>query len=276
LDGRVVLIDFWTYSCINCLRTLPYIKAWDRRYRRDGLTVIGMHAPEFAFERDAGNVRRAVRSNGIRYPVAQDNDFATWQAYGNQYWPAKYLIDASGRVRYTHFGEGEYGKTEQAIRSLLGVGGGGRGGGLTGEPTEQPSKLATPESYLGAERADRFANGPIEEGTRRFRLPEGGLDALPPSHLAYEGSWRVRRQSAVAGDGARLHLRFTAKRVFLVLGSAGDRPRTVAVSVDGRRRRPIRVTTHRLYEVVSLPRAGSHLLTLTPDAGTEGYAFTFG
>ena len=129
-----MLIDFWTYSCINCIRTLPQLKAWDRRYRESGLRIVGVHAPEFPFERDAGNVERAVRSNGLRYPVAQDNDFATWSAYENQFWPAKYLIDARGRVRYTHFGEGEYEATERAIRSLLAEAGHDRLGAARGHP----------------------------------------------------------------------------------------------------------------------------------------------
>ena len=119
LRGRVVLVDFWTYTCINCIRTLPYLKAWDDRYRDKGLTIVGVHTPEFEFERDAGNVEKAVRDDGLRYPVAQDNEYETWDAYGNQYWPAKYLIDADGNVRYTHFGEGEYDVTEKAIRALL-------------------------------------------------------------------------------------------------------------------------------------------------------------
>ena len=119
LRGRVVLVDFWTYSCINCLRTLPYLKAWDERYRKDGLTIVGVHSPEFPFEQDASNVAEAIERNGLRYPVAQDNDLATWNAYGNQYWPAEYFIDAQGRVRYVHFGEGSYGEKEQVIRQLL-------------------------------------------------------------------------------------------------------------------------------------------------------------
>ena len=118
-EGHVVLIDFWTYTCINCIRTLPYLKAWDEEYRDDGLTIVGVHSPEFAFEKDAGNVADAIADNGIRYPVVQDNELGTWSAFGNQYWPAKYLIGADGQVRFVHFGEGAYEETEQAIRSLL-------------------------------------------------------------------------------------------------------------------------------------------------------------
>ena len=276
LHGRVVLIDFWTYSCINCLRTLPELKAWDARYRSAGLTIIGLHAPEFPFERDAGNVERAIARNGLRYPVAQDNEFATWSAYGNQYWPAKYLIDARGRVRYAHFGEGEYDKTEGAIRALLAEAGHERLGERAGVRTETPVAGATPESYLGAERAERFLNGPLEPGTRRFGLAGGAAAALPRDHLAYQGPWRIAQSHATAaGRGARLYLHFSARRVFLVLGASGGEG-MVDVALDGRRRRSFTVTEHRLYDVVTLPRRGDHRLQLTLGRGTEAYAFTFG
>jgi cytochrome c biogenesis protein CcdA/thiol-disulfide isomerase/thioredoxin len=276
LRGRVVLIDFWTYSCINCIRTLPALKAWDRTYRDDGLTIVGLHAPEFPFERDAGNVERAIARNDLRYPVAQDNDFATWNAYGNRFWPAKYLIDARGRVRYTHFGEGEYDTTEDAIRTLLAEAGHQR-------PTRRAHARvatglvgATPESYLGSERAERFMNGAIGPGTHDFELPPGATAALPPHHLAYEGGWRIEPSYATAAlDGARLHLRFVAQRVFLVLGTRG-RERRVEISVDGRPGHTITVGSHRLYQVADLARPGDHVLTLTFERGVEAYAFTFG
>jgi cytochrome c biogenesis protein CcdA/thiol-disulfide isomerase/thioredoxin len=276
LRGRVVLIDFWTYSCINCLRTLPELKAWDARYRSAGLTIIGLHAPEFPFERDAGNVGRAIARNGLRYPVAQDNEFATWSAYGNQYWPAKYLIDSRGRVRYAHFGEGEYDKTERAIRALLAEAGHDRLGAHASARVETPVAGATPESYLGAERAERFLNGALEPGVRRFDLPGGAAAALPRDHLAYEGPWRIDQSHATAaGRGARLYLHFSARRVFLVLGASGGEG-MVDVALDGKRRRSFTVTEHRLYDVVTLPRRGDHRLALTLDRGTEAYAFTFG
>ena len=276
LRGRVVLLDFWTYSCINCIRTLPALRAWDGRYRRDGLTIIGIHAPEFPFERDAANVERAIARNGLRYPVAQDNDFTTWRAYGNQYWPAKYLIDARGRVRYAHFGEGEYDRTERAIRTLLAEAGHDRLGGRARARVETADDVATPESYLGSERAERFLNGAIEPGDHDFRLPRGSVAALPPNHLAYGGPWRIARSHATAaGRGARLYLRFSASKVFLVLGAEG-RPHRVDVEVDGRRRAPLAVREHRLYDVVRLARPGDHVLALTLQPGTEAYAFTFG
>jgi len=276
LRGRVVLIDFWTYSCINCIRTLPHLKAWDERYRDAGLTIVGLHAPEFPFERDADNVDRAVRQNGIDYPVAQDNDFATWTAYGNQFWPAKYLIDARGRVRYTHFGEGEYDETERAVRELLEEAGRNELGGRAAARSESAIAGATPETYLGAERAERFVTGPFGEGTQAFRFGDGQAAGLPVHHLAFDGRWLIRRQSAEpAGDRGRLHLRFAARKVFLVLGSR-DAPRSVEVALDGRAYRTVRVREHRLYELVQLRRPGVHLLTLNVPRGVEGYAFTFG
>jgi thiol-disulfide isomerase/thioredoxin len=276
LRGRVVLIDFWTYSCINCLRTLPALRAWDARYRHDGLTIIGMHAPEFPFERDAGNVERAIERNHLRYPVAQDNEFANWSAYGNQYWPAKYLIDARGRVRYVHFGEGAYDKTEHAIRTLLAESGRGRLGRMAAARVERARGVQTPESYLGAERAERFLNGAIEPGTHDYRLQPAAIASLPPAHLAYEGRWRIDDSHATAaGRGARIHLNFAATRVFLVLGARGG-PHTVRVAVDGRPHRTVTVRGNRLYELVRLRRPGEHRLRLTLAPGTEAYAFTFG
>jgi cytochrome c biogenesis protein CcdA/thiol-disulfide isomerase/thioredoxin len=270
---RVVLIDFWTYTCINCIRTLPQLRAWDERYRDDGLTIIGVHTPEFPFEKDAGNVEQAIRDDGLRYPVVQDNDYATWDAYANRYWPAKYLIDADGYVRYIHYGEGEYEKTEQAIRTLLAESGRQRLGAETRPEVERPMGEATPETYLGSARAERFVNGPLADGVRRYRAP--GLQ-LPPDHLALAGTWRVSPSSATAVRDARLHLDFRAKRVFLVMGSRGRKPRRVRVLVDGRLVKTIAVRRQRLYRLVDLPRAGRHTLELRVAPGVSGYAFTFG
>jgi cytochrome c biogenesis protein CcdA/thiol-disulfide isomerase/thioredoxin len=276
LRGRVVLIDFWTYSCINCIRTLPALRAWDGRYRRDGLTIIGMHAPEFPFERDAGNVERAVERNHLRYPVAQDNDFANWSAYGNQYWPAKYLIDARGRVRYVHFGEGAYDRTEHAIRTLLAETGRARLGRMAAARVDRARGVETPESYLGSERAERFLNGAIEPGIHDYRLSADAIAALPPAHLAYEGRWRIGASHATAaGRRARIHLNFAASRVFLVLGAHGG-PHAVRVALDGRPHGTVTVRGNRLYELVRLGRPGEHRLRLTLAPGTEAYAFTFG
>ncbi len=285
LRGRVVLVDFWTYTCINCIRTLPYIKAWDERYRDRGLTIVGVHTPEFPFEREAGNVADAIEQNGLRYAVAQDNDYATWNAYANQYWPAKYLIDAQGRVRYVHFGEGEYEETEAAIRELLAEAGHRPGSGHAKARVETPSALlTTPESYLGSARARGFVNGLIAAGTQSFEVPASGL---PPDSLAYEGRWRIAPEDATALADARLHLAFGAKKVFLVLGSREGQPRRMRVLLDGK---PLpqrfagsdvdegvaTIRRQRLYRLVELPRAERHVLSLQLAPGISGYAFTFG
>jgi thiol-disulfide isomerase/thioredoxin len=283
LRGQVVLVDFWTYTCINCIRTLPHIEAWYSRYHRDGFTVIGVHTPEFPFEKEAQNVKRAIGDDGLTYPVVQDNDYATWTAYRNQYWPAHYLIDAQGRVRLVHFGEGSYEETEQGIRSLLAEAGSHARGGLVKARAQRPNPQATPESYLGAARAERFANGTILPGRHTY----GALASdLGPDQLAFGGQWTVAGESATAGREASLMLNFNAQRVFLVLGSPGG-SRTMRVLLDGK---PIgdsaagtdvdsgmtRISTQRLYELVDLPRGGRHLLTLRPEPGIVGYAFTFG
>ena len=282
LRGRVVLVDFWTYSCINCLRTLPYLTAWDRTYRGDGLTIVGVHSPEFPFEKDAGNVEEAIERNGIHYPVAQDNDLATWSAYGNQYWPAEYFIDARGRVRYAHFGEGEYGKKEQIIRELLAEAGRPVATKESGAHGIPPSAgVTTPETYLGAARAERFVNPMLSPGAHEFGTPS----SPPPDEFAYRGRWRIALESATA-EGGSLDLNFGARRVYLVLGSPGH-TRHMRVLLDGR---PIpddiagsdvhggvvEITAQRLYNLVDLPRVGHHVLSLEPEAGVMAYAFTFG
>ncbi|HEV2875294.1 MAG TPA: cytochrome c biogenesis protein DipZ [Thermoleophilaceae bacterium] len=285
LRGEVVLVDFWTYTCINCIRTLPYLKAWDERYRKRGLVIVGVHTPEFPFERDAGNVEAAIVQNGLRYPVAQDNDYATWDAYGNQFWPAKYLIDSRGQVRYTHFGEGDYEETEDAIRRLLEEAGRRPPAGRAKAHAERASPFATtPESYLGAARADHFVNGSIRAGAQTFAA---SADRLPDDQLAFQGRWRIDDSSAMALRGARLHVAFGAQSVFLVLGTRGGEPRRVRVLLDGRplpdylagpdvRSGTVLVDRQRLYRLVELPEAERHLLTLELAPGVSGYAFTFG
>lgn len=285
LRGRVVLVDFWTYTCINCIRTFPYLKAWDERYRDRGLTIVGVHTPEFPFEREAGNVAEAIGQSGLRYPVVQDNEYATWNAYANQYWPAKYLIDARGRVRYAHFGEGEYEETEAAIRALLAEAGRRPGAARARARVETASaEVTTPESYLGSARATRFVNGLLRPGTQTFAVSASGL---APDSLAYEGTWRIAPEDATALAGARLHLAFGARRVFLVLGSRGGQRRRVRLLLDGKplpqrfagadvRDGVATVRRERLYRLVDLPRAGRHVLTLRFDPGVSGYAFTFG
>ncbi len=265
LRNRVVLVDFWTYSCINCLRTLPYIRAWDERYRDAGLTIVGVHSPEFAFERVESNVRENVRKLGVRYPVALDNDFVTWQSWRNQYWPAKYLIDKRGHVRYYHFGEGDYAETEEAIRTLLG----GDAPDASGLADKSPHGQVTPESYLGYERFDRNGGDRIvKDKPQAYTFPRG----LSENELAFSGIWTVQGERAVSGLSAGLRLQYRARDVYLVLTGKG----TVEVRVDGKRERLVRVRADRLYTLVDRPRIGDHLLELHFTPGVAAYAFTFG
>jgi thiol-disulfide isomerase/thioredoxin len=266
LRGRVVLIDFWTYTCINCIRTQPYLKAWDARYRSRGLTIVGVHSPEFGFEKNAGNVERAIRAAGLRYPVVQDNDLKTWQAWGNQYWPAEYLVDAEGRVRHTSFGEGDYDTTEHAIRSLLGA------AGRMARPRDVvvPSARTTPETYVGAARAQGFEGTQPQPGTRRYRaIAPAGLSL---SRFTLGGTWRVTLEDATAVRDATLTARVRAKDVYLVLSGPG----TVTVRVDDGRPRRVAVRTQRLYTLASRDRDANHLVRLRFTPGVSAFAFTFG
>jgi cytochrome c biogenesis protein CcdA/thiol-disulfide isomerase/thioredoxin len=284
LRGRVVLVDFWTYSCVNCIRTLPYLNAWYAKYAREGFVIVGVHTPEFPFEHSASNVAQAIAQSGIRYPVVQDNNYATWNAYNNQYWPAEYLIDTEGRIRLADFGEGDYHAKEHAIRSLLAQAGASNLGTVTPVRADQPSDgNITPESYLGADRAERFANGQITTGVHDYGSPTHPPE---PDYLRYGGAWRITGASAIALSRARLQLNFSARRVFLVTGSPAG-PRNVLVLLDGHpipqplagpdvHRSLATISFQRLYRLVALPRVERHFLTIEPDPGTTGYAFTFG
>jgi cytochrome c biogenesis protein CcdA/thiol-disulfide isomerase/thioredoxin len=267
LRGKVVLIDFWTYSCINCLRTLPHLEAWDRLYRKEGLVIVGVHTPEFAFESVPSNVGGAVERLGIHYPVALDPDYDTWNRYGNQYWPAEYLIDRQGNVRHAHFGEGSYNETEGAIRALLGEKPASPASDLLPDPT--PSGPLTPETYLGYARIDRFTGSkihPDKEATYAFP------PALGKDDWAYAGSWKVGPQKVVAGDGARLRLRYNARKVYIVLGGHGS----VQVLVNGKPRQTIPVTADKLYALVDESDIHEALLELRFTPGVQAYSFTFG
>ena len=284
LRGHVVLVDFWTYTCINCIRTLPYLKAWDATYRKDGLTIVGVETPEFAFEKEASNVKDAIDQFGLRYPVAQDNEMGTWNAYGNEYWPADYLIDAKGDVRYAAAGEGDYDQTETAIRALLAEAGASVGD--KSHPTDVivPSEVATPETYLGTARAQGWRVEP-KEGIHDYgtSLPA----QLGLNEFAYSGTWNIAEQPATAVSAAGIDIQFEAENVYLVLSSAGESPRQVQVLLDGKpisakdagadvHEGAVTVTGQRLYSLVSLPADQEHRLSLRFAPGVSGYAFTFG
>jgi thiol-disulfide isomerase/thioredoxin len=280
LRGKVVLVDFWTYSCVNCLRTLPHIKAWHERYNGRGLVVLGVHTPEFDFEKDPANVRRAVLQQGIAYPVAQDNDFKTWRAFGNRAWPTHYLVDKKGIVRHVQVGEGGYEDMERRIRALL------------DEPGPPPSSadadlsgVKTPEIYLGHRRLKGLANKerPVADKPQDHRRPA----TLPPDTPALEGRWRLEAEAAVLeSDAGAVLLNFEAPAVHMVLSS--DKESRAEVLLDGRpldaKTRGadvaadgfVRVREPRLY---SLAKAGPGRHTLEirfQGAGLQAFTFTFG
>jgi hypothetical protein len=245
------------------------LKAWDARYRSQGLVILGVHTPEFAFEHDLGNVRTAVKRLGVRYPVALDNSYGTWKAYSNNYWPADYLVDQAGRVRDVHFGEGNYAQTERNIRLLLEAGK-TRALPQAGRDADRtPTELRTPESYLGYLRIGNYMGSPL----RTDRL---ATYSFPPSLMqdsyAYAGMWKVEGEQIVAGNDARLRLHFHARTVHLVLTGRGS----ITVDVNGKPQRTVRVDGDRLYTLVTQKHASNGLLDLRFTPGLSAYAFTFG
>jgi cytochrome c biogenesis protein CcdA/thiol-disulfide isomerase/thioredoxin len=297
LRGKVVVIDFWTYSCINCLRSLPYVKDWYERYQNKGLVVIGVHTPEFAFEKDLGNVRRAVRDLGITYPVALDNDYAIWRGFDNQYWPAHYFVDARGRVRAHHFGEGDYDGSEGIIRQLLTENGvrvlpqvATAGASATGvEAAADTTNERSPETYVGYEKAQHFVSpsGFAPDQSKAYSAPTH----LNPNEWALTGAWLVGKESAALQLApGTIVFRFQARDLHLVMGpGASGEPVRFQVLLDG----AIPAANHgvdvdargtgvireqRLYQLIRQPSSGAeHVFTIEfLDAGVRAYAFTFG
>ncbi|GLV86909.1 hypothetical protein Slala03_65980 [Streptomyces lavendulae subsp. lavendulae] len=273
LRGRVVLIDFWTYSCINCRRSLPHIEAWDRAYRDKGLTVIGVHSPEFAFEKDAGNVADQARKLGVTYPVALDNDLDTWNNYRNRFWPAKYLVDAQGSVRHFTFGEGRYAQTESLIRDLLRQADPKvRLPSVTGLDSDQLTAGRTPETYLSTSRIRGYTGTPelAKDKATGYAFPAAGV---PLNQLSLAGTWTAAYEQFTAGSDARLALTYRARNANLVLAGEG----TVTVLVDGKQTKTLRIhgapTLYRLTDDGTARQAELEL-RLTP--GLQAFAFTFG
>lgn len=258
LQGKVILIDFWTYSCINCIRTLPYIKAWHEKYKDQGLVIIGVHAPEFAFEGKRENVEKAIQKFGITYPVAMDNDFSTWKNYKNRYWPAHYLIDRNGQVVYTHFGEGEYEITEANIRQLLDL-------KETTQLNAEKDRVAagqTPETYLGTDRSENESTAETKQ--------------LPLHHWALQGKWlRTGEYIQSQTKNAALTLHYRAKKVFLVMESQDQKPKTVLIRQPSGEKR-LRVDDSKLYEIVLNPIQKNDLVSIIAEnPGLRMFAFTF-
>ena len=295
LKGKVVLVDFWTFSCINCLRTLPYVRAWAEKYRDKGLVVVGVHAPEFAFERDVANVKRAVADLHIDYPVAIDNDYAIWRAFDNQYWPAEYLIDARGHIRHTHFGEGGYDETEKVIQQLLAE------AGAPVAPTKAVENKATgaeaapdfadvrsEETYIGYGRAENFASpgGAVADRNHLYRGADLGLN-----QWSLDGDWTIGQERAELDQaGGAIAFRFHARDLHLVLGPGRDgKPVRFRVTIDGAAPGTAHgadadaqgqgtVTAERLYQLVRQDGTIRDRLFRIEflDPGVRAYAFTFG
>ncbi len=288
LKGKVVLVDFWTYTCINCIRTFPYTKSWYEKYKDQGFVLVGVHTPEFEFEKNAVNVKKAVKDFSITYPVLQDNNYATWKAYQNRYWPAHYLIDAQGRIRHTHFGEGEYEETERIIQDLLMEAGKNINKDSVVSLTEQtPSRHISPETYLGFQRMEfYYPSGTLPKGVKEFNLSGN----LPVNRFEFGGSWEINEEFALTGSNAVLAYNFSGNKVFLVLrpGAIGSNSK-VRVYLDGKKierenagadvqNSEAIIDSDRLYNLVDLKnKPGQHLLRLEFDqAGIEAFAFTFG
>ena len=294
LKGKVVLVDFWTYSCINCLRSLPYVKAWEAKYRDDGLVVIGVHTPEFAFEKDAANVRKALADLGVAYPVAIDNDYAIWRAFGNRYWPAHYFIDANGRVRYQHFGEGDYAGSERVIRALLAQAHPGRDlGGMSvvrasGVQAARAGGRKSPETYIGYARAARSVARPA---VTKDKAATYAADPAALDQWGLAGRWTVGPEhAALDAAGGRILYRFHARDLHLVLGPGADgKPVRFRVTIDGRQPGPDHgsdidaagngiVREQRLYQLVRTagPVADHSFAIDFLDPGVQAFSFTFG
>jgi len=296
LNGKVVLVDFWTYTCVNWLRQLPYVRAWAGKYADDGLVVIGVHTPEFSFEHDAGNVRRAVADRRVDYPVAIDNDYAVWRAFDNHYWPALYFADAQGRIRHHHYGESEYQQSEMVIQQLLAAAGSGGANNdlvsVDASGAEAPAdwaSLRSPENYVGYERTENFASpgGALPGRPHRYSVP----DRLGLNQWALSGDWTVGEEAATANaaDG-QIACRFHARDLNLVMGPAapgtsvryqvlldGEPPGAASgVDVDGQGFGT--VTEQRLHQLVRQPGPITDRTAeiAFPDRGIEAYSFTFG
>jgi thiol-disulfide isomerase/thioredoxin len=274
LTGKVVLVDFWAYSCINCQRAIPHVEAWYSKYAADGLVVIGVHTPEYAFEHVASNVAAGAKRLHMTYPIALDNDYKTWDNFQNDSWPAEYLIDSNGQVRHVSIGEGDYSGSETLIRQLLSA---ANPALVLPAPSDLPDKTPqndnqTPETYLDSQRSDTYADNPstgaLPSGTRTFAFPTD----LPESTFGLSGSWTVGDEMITAGKAAQIRLSYNARYVYLDTAGTG----TVTASLDGK------TTTFKIggapniYTVVSLPNTGTGVVTLTLTPGLQAYSFTFG
>jgi len=288
---KIILVDFMTYSCINCQRTFPYVKAWYEKYKDQGLEIVAIHTPEFAFEKDIDNVQKAMEENGINYPVVLDNDYATWRAYKNNYWPRKYLIDINGSIVYDHIGEGAYEETEKKIQELLkeraevlGLGDVGEDSGLaTDSISDVEISARSPETYFGSARNEYLANGtPGKSGVETFEAPTVAF----ANRLYLVGTWNIDGEYSEAVSDARVIYRFNAREVYIV--AEADSEGVIEVYQDGELVTDVNrgesvgedgfvvVRESRLYKLIKNEKAGEHVLELRVSPGIRLYAFTFG
>lgn len=291
LQGKVVLVDFWTYSCINCIRTFPYLREWYNTYKDKGFVIVGVHSPEFEFEKVFSNVEKATKDFQLDYPVVLDNDFAIWTAYRNQAWPSHYLIDKNGYIRYVHVGEGNYNKTEQAIRDVLGeemVEGVAKSQLTQSAPNPRSTSIRqTPETYLGWARAAGYTSELkiVKDASARYSYAH----ELGSNEVGLDGQWTVSNERITAeSKQAKLSITFSAKDVYLVMSTADGQAKRVQVYLDGRVVNAenatqdmdvpgeILVNEAKKYDVVNLSEFGTHTLDLIFEEGTEAFAFTFG
>ncbi|WP_250627759.1 thioredoxin family protein [Pinirhizobacter soli] len=268
LRGKVVLVDFWAYSCINCIRTFPHVTQWYEKYKDKGLVIVGVHAPEFNFERQEGNVRDAIKRYNITYPVALDNDLKTWDAFSNQYWPAEYLIDKNGNIISKRFGEGHYLETENQIRTLLGL------PPLQGD--EAPSTLGmvgSPEMYFGSDRQEFLASPESGRlGTRDFTAPT----RLELNKFALVGAWEIGRENAtLVGDHGEIRLHYKAAKLHMVASAVT--PTKLEIIVDGKPQPPVTVQGSMLYTLADGADYKDHVVTIKiPKGSFHAFTFTFG
>jgi cytochrome c biogenesis protein CcdA/thiol-disulfide isomerase/thioredoxin len=272
LKGKVVLVDFWTYSCINCIRTLPYVTKWYDTYKDQGLVVIGVHTPEFPFEKVTENVQTAVKRFNINYPVAQDNDYGTWKAFNNKYWPAEYLIDQNGTIVYEHFGEGEYDHTENAIRELLKL-----NASVAPDDGQNLSGVRSPEMYFGTDRLHNLSSSqsPSPNHDTSYTLPGN----LPLNNFALQGEWKFYTDHIVLAEGSegsgKIKLHFQSGKVYMV--AASDNPQSLKIFVDGKPQPDVAVSEYKLYPLFDSNDYSEHIIEIEiPQAGFQGFTFTFG
>jgi len=268
LKGKVVLVDFWTYSCINCIRTLPHVTRWYDTYKDKGLVVVGVHTPEFAFEQDTANVKDAIGRFGIHYPVVQDNDYGIWNSFNNEYWPAEYLIDQNGNIVEEHFGEGDYDKTEDRIRELLGL-----QSLASGNAGEDLSQIASPEMYFGTDRIQNLSASQSPSSSPADYVLSADL-AL--NEFSLGGKWQFSPKYAELASGSgKIRLKFRSGKIFLVASSKN--PARLDVVVDGKRQQPVIVQDPKLYTLFSSEDYSEHVIEISvSEPGFEAFTFTFG